>query len=610
MVTGSAYQGTGMKSFLRSPFLIFLLLTLAGLLVYANAIGHPFVHDDVVFIQQNTSIGRWDNIGEAFSRPGVPLQSLKLTTPYYRPVLEIFYRAEYALWGMHPAGFHLFNIVLHVLNAFLVYCLALGWRLKRGWAFAAALLFLVHPLQSEAVACVSGISNLVVAFFFLLGFVGYLKARQAEGRSWGVWTAVALGSFVFALFSKEQAVAFPVCVLLYEFLQGPGQRRGFARWWLPATFFWIVAAYLLLRQVMFPGMMHEAFADQGELWLRIGAIPQTLLGYLKVIFWPVDLHYYRSIDILAPRLVPSLIIVSIVSFGVALCAALPWRFARWAWFGLGWFVLTLAPVLNIVPLINEYSLILSAEHFLYLPLAGALLFLTAATAWGLRTLRDEITVRSRQLLLIGIVLVLSAVTVGQNYFWRGEIPLFERTLRFEPGLGRVHLLLGRAYAQAGRFSDALEEYARGLRIMEDYVKKAGHSRAKDVYLHYVKTTHFYRGQCYRALGDLARSSEEYGVALDVVLEHMASSDIEVKDSVIANDLAINLIRTGDRTRARAFLHQALTSDPHNVEAMNNLGVMDLEEGRKADAVFWFERALKISPVFRPAWDNLKRAESL
>ncbi|MBF0569781.1 MAG: hypothetical protein HQL18_03300, partial [Candidatus Omnitrophica bacterium] len=204
---------------------VFLLLVLAGLAVYANAIFHPFVHDDVVFIAQNPNIARWDNLFEAFFRTGVPFQSLQLTTPYYRPVLEVFYRAGFSLFGMNPAGFHCLNILLHILNAFLLYLVCLGLRLKRSWAFAVALVFLVHPVQSEAVACVSGISNLAVTVFCLGAFLSYLQARRFDGARAAGWSAGALILFVLALLPKEQAIIFPALVLTYEFFMPTGMSR-------------------------------------------------------------------------------------------------------------------------------------------------------------------------------------------------------------------------------------------------------------------------------------------------------------------------------------------------------------------------------------------------
>jgi len=605
---------------------VLMVLSVLGFLVYFNAIAHPFVHDDVVFVQMNPNIGRWDNLLETFLTPGVPFQTLKITTPYYRPLLEIFYRLQYLLFGMNPAGFHFFNILLHILNAFLVFLLSLRLRLKKSWAFAIALIFLVHPVQSEAVACVSGISNLVVTGLVLATFLAYLETRVRTGRMRRVWQAGSAGLFCLALFSKEQAVVFPVIILLYELLwPGAGSRMPgtlpdakrrtpdygnfVRRWWFPATYFWLVGLYLSWRSVLFPGFFHEALENPVEFTLRLWAIPKTLLMYIGVILWPAGLHYYRSVDILIQDLPMLLGFLACALFVLSVCLSLPERFRRWAWFGLAWFLVTLLPVANIVPLINEYSLILAAEHFLYFPLVGFLIFLAAIGGWMLTTLKGQVTSRFCRLLLVFIAVILAALTIKQNDFWRGEVPLFERTLKYEPGLGRVHLLLGKAYVMQYRIQEALAEYSAGLQIMQGYVKKARHFKVADVYLQYVKTAHFDRGQCYLAMGQVARANEEYLASLAVRMQYLHSPEISGQDSLTASNLGLNFIRLGNKAEAKKYFELALQFDGRNFQALNNLGMWYMGNGEKQKARYWLEQALKVQPGFVLAWENLKKLDA-
>ena len=596
-----------MKQCLRSRFQVFWALALVGFAVYANAIQHPFVHDDVVFIQQNPNISRWDNIADAFLRPSAPSAAEAIRIPYYRPLLEVVYRLEFSLFGMHSARFHFFNIALHILNAFLVFLLGTSLRLLRSWSFCVALIFLVHPVQSEAVACISGISNLTAALFCLGTILSYLRAREPLAKGMKAWSFLTVILFVVALFSKEQAVAVPIIILVYEFLWRKESFQSFSKWALLASLFWILAAYLFWRQVIFPGMMTGAFENSGELVLRFASIPRTILDYLGVVFWPSDLHYYRSVDILSPKLLPTAWFISVVCLVMTVCLVLVGRLGRWAWFGVAWFIAALVPVLNIVPLINEYSFILTAEHFLYLPLVGILIFCAAAVGWASRTMHGEISLLVWRGVFLVILGLFAVMTVRQNFFWRGEVPLFERTLVFEPGFGRVHLLLARAYAGSGRFPEALGEYARGLRIMEDYVKKARLSKAQDVYLDYVQEAHFERAECYRAMGRLPESTEEYLWTLGMKVA--SSYDVSGRASRAANNLALNFIRMGDRERAKRFFELAVRLDPRSVEAMNNLGLFFSEEGQRQTAIFWFEQAIKRDPLFHPAWENLKRVQN-
>ncbi len=586
-------------------FQVLIGLAVLGFLVYGNAIFHPFVHDDVVFVLHNPNIARWDNIGEAFLMPGVPFQSLRITTPYYRPVLEILYRAQHAVFGMNPAGFHFFNIILHILASWLVFLAVRFWGFRRPWAAWVAVFFLVHPVQSEAVACVSGISNLAVAVLLLWSFVLYAKSKMARGRGGKFDLALSGLIFIGALLTKEQAVLLPFVLAAYEIAS---RRKGTA---FPAAgrllvFFVLTAAYFFWRGHLFPGHVSSAFENRPELFLRLMAIPRIIMMYLGLIVFPWGLHYYRSVDIMQPPGWAWGLLTALAGLGWSLFVWSPPRLKRPVVIGFSWGFVFLLPALNIVPLINEFSFILTAEHFLYLSLAG---FLAGGSAlafpWIQRLKSDTILA----LLLVGAV-VFSGQTAWQNAFWRGEIPLFERASRFEPGLGRVRLLLARAYLEEKRYSEAMEEFAKGLSIMEDYVRRTHHPKARVAYQQFIKGVYRDRGQVYMALGDLPRSSEEFRASIAVKIENLEFKDTGIDDSQTANNLAMNLLRMGKREEARRWWEVAVRMEPGNAEALNNLGMLALERKDRRAAIFFFQRSLRAAPGFPPAEQNLIRARQL
>ncbi|MCA9402030.1 MAG: hypothetical protein KC713_10400, partial [Candidatus Omnitrophica bacterium] len=158
-----------------------LLLIVIGLMCFGNAIQHPFVHDDKVFILNNPYISDF-NLKNIFLQTSETNKLYPLANTYYRPFLNIIYRWQYQLMGFNAHGYHLFNIILHILNALIVYLLMFRLSLgKKGWSFVIALFFLVHPVQSEAVACVAGISNLMFAYFFLLALYFYVCSYDFPG---------------------------------------------------------------------------------------------------------------------------------------------------------------------------------------------------------------------------------------------------------------------------------------------------------------------------------------------------------------------------------------------------------------------------------------------
>ena len=588
----------------KSPgtYMVFAVLCVLGLLVYANAIPHPFLHDDVVYIQLNPFIARWDNVLDVFVYPRLPFGQVQ--TPYYRPVLEIIYRLEFLFSGMNAWGFHLVNVLLHILNGWLVYLCACRLRLTRTWAFFLAALFLVHPVQTEAVACISGISNLAVAALMLWAWLMHVRGR-ARGR---LVIGEALVVFLVALFTKEQAMVFGGVVLLYEILYRRETWRVKFRVMLPYAL--MTVSFWAWRAFLFPGFSAEIWANPYELQLRMLALARTLLMDLGLIVWPVDLHYYRSINVLAPYAAAwgiLAVFVLVGAWGICRTAA---HVRRGLLFGLGLALVMLLPGLNILPLINEYALILAAEHFLYLPLFGILLL--AGVAGSAAGHGMPVYVRWAGVVLgVALIVVAGALTVRQNTFWRGEVVLFERTVRFEPGLGRVRMLLARAYAQEGHFSDAERQYTEALRIMENYVKRTAATRgqgasvtARDVYEQFVKAIREDRAQVRLMTGDLRGAAEDYRASL----AHAASGSSKDNghESALANNWGLALLQTGDRRGAREAFGLALRLNARQVQTMNNLGMMALERLDRATAKFWFTRAVSIAPGFLPAVENLKK----
>src|SRR5262249_24708093 len=149
------------------------------------------------------------------TRPGI--SGPQGANPYYRPALDVLYKTEYVLFGFNPHGYHLFNVLLHILNGVMVY--ALVYFLGAGTSFAAvtAMLFLIHPVQTESVACVAGVSNLVYSWAVLVSLLLYIIARSKSAGKYSVLVyALSLIYFLIALFSKEQAIVLPFLIVLFD----------------------------------------------------------------------------------------------------------------------------------------------------------------------------------------------------------------------------------------------------------------------------------------------------------------------------------------------------------------------------------------------------------
>ncbi len=632
-----------------SLFKVSALLLCLGLVSYANAIFHPFVHDDVVFIQNNPHLGSWRDLSSIFFRSSIGLtsgQPFSIINSYYRPLLEILYKIQYLVFHLNPHGYHLFNVLLHSVNSILVYVLIMflpdgnSFVLKRKiLAFCTAIFFLIHPVQTEAVACVSGVSNLVFAFFCLLSFICYLLAGNPGGshRSVG-WYGLALIFFGMALLAKEQAIMFPLLIILYEFCFHADLTRGkfiprFLKFaisksssfiekrgiiprfpevkyckfletgytynnFLRITGFLILAGgYFVLRKIITGASLAHIFDFKDELVLRVLQIPSVLLTFTGLMIFPAGLHYYRSVDVLQPFVLPMMIFSLFFGLLVFLVRQMPRIYWRWLAFSGGWFLLSLAPSLNIVPLINEYSFILTAEHFLYFSATGFVLFMVLVGSYGVARIFKE---KEKIGVLLVAVLVLSGVvlTMKQNTYWRDEVPLFKRVVSFEHTFGRGHFLLAKAYYFHKEYPPAIIEYRIALDIMKNYLGKTKSFQAKKLYLGFLKEIYFDLAHCYEFQANLPGAIREYENALA----------IDPPDARLHNNLGVDYLYLNNFVQGIIHFQKAIALNPRDLQARNNLAICQIKQGNFNQAKETLEGVLKIDPNFQAAQQNLQRLE--
>ncbi len=547
-------------------FRVFITLCVLGVLCYFNALENPFVHDDVVFILQNPKVHQLSGMGEVFDKSSFAPQSIAVANSYYRPFLDIVYRLEYWFFGISPAGYHLFNIVLHLANAFLIFVF-LCWLSKREILSAlVAMFFLVHPVQTEAVACISGISNLLFAFFLLSSFLFYIRTADRGhflslgAQAWAYSSALIL--FGAALLCKEQAIVLPLLLLLYELCFPRVTGFNNLGWRLRLTGFLIVSGgYFLWRKIVIGGFLNSFVSNWGEFYLRLKSFPAMIMNHLQTVFLPMDLHYYRSYDILLPWVLPALSFALFILVCVLIWYILPKKSQPLFSFGLGWFFLTLLPTTSMIPLVHEYSLIAAFEHFLYLPLAGLLWSLFI----GLDFLADQIFHKNSSSVkkVFGVVMIIACVilTQTQTKMWKSEIVLFKKAVKYENNMGRLHLLLAKAYHAAGDLSQAKRQYAITRDIMSRYLAKVRDPRVRP----------FYEGFLRESLLGLATSSQALG----------------------------------DYLQEQKYYKEVLVLTPADTAVLNNLGVVTIRLGQRQEALGYFNEALRIDSGFGPAQNNLK-----
>lgn len=343
-----------------------LALVLVSALVYAGSFEGEFVSDDLSSIVNNPLLRSLD--GAHVKRIFTGFDG-----PNYMPLKVFSLALDYRLWGPEPAGFHLTNLIVHILAALLVHRILLRLELGAFTALFVALIWAVHPLQVESVAWISERKNVLSGLFFFAAFYVYLSFSEHGRRA--AYLGM-LGLYVLALLSKMNTLVLPAVCLAYEAAFRFRLRR---RDWLASLPLFLlgaaVAAYNLVGSRVHGGPYHGGSAV--VTWLSSSVV---VLRYLKNALWPTDLSFYYDVP-LRGCLLDRPVLLSVLSLA-GIAAATLWcirRRQRVAFWVL-WFGITLAPMLNLIPFRA-----LMHDRYMYLALLGPLVGLGMGLSWAART---------------------------------------------------------------------------------------------------------------------------------------------------------------------------------------------------------------------------------
>lgn len=415
-----------------------LLLAAGVAAAYAASLGAAFQFDDYNVIVQNPAVQSWTALGEELGKG-------------LRPVLKATYALSWTLGGGEPLAFHAFNVLVHALNAILLYFI--GLRLAARWrpglenaVLLAALVFALHPVQTEAVTYASGRSSSLVASFYLGALLVYLRGGSA-------WASLAL--FALACGTKETALTLPAALLLCELASGGridwravAKRQG-AHWLLA-----LALAGAAFAHDRYGNFIAVAFSQRG--------IAENLLSQVQGIGYLVSrlfAPHRLNIDPALPALFAwdAALAFQAAALGTLLLVGVySLRKRPWIGFGVCWFFLQLAPTNSLMPRLDVAN-----ERQLYLALWGLALALSVQLA----------TLPWPRLAAGGaaaaLLAVLAALGVPRQLDYRSEIALWEAAVREAPWNARAYNNLGYARAVAGDHPGAVREFRQALAFDPD-----------------------------------------------------------------------------------------------------------------------------------------------
>ncbi|HTY08132.1 MAG TPA: tetratricopeptide repeat protein [Candidatus Edwardsbacteria bacterium] len=524
-----------------------LLIALAVAAAYWPALRAGFGYDDRFFVQENEGIRQWSSIPSYFVQPATSLASVRWQG-IWRPLRSLSFLLDYKLWGPGPAGFHLTNIALHLANALLFYILLLLLFKDAAAALAAALLFALHPAQTEAVAWISSRGDLLFALFALGSLI---LSHLARGRRTALTLAGSLLCFALALLAKETAIVLPALVMLTDWLQaGPEFPRTLRQRRTAYILFWSLAVlYFIARRLVLGASGQcpywgDSFATTALTMVRVAA------DYVRLAVWPWPLHvdYVYTLSTSPDWRVAGCALLLAALTALAVRDARRGRRFAWAW---AWFMAALLPVSNLIPITT-----LLAERFLYLPLMGVAAW--AALRWS--------AARPRIIWSLPLAAVLcgcAAVSMLRALEWRDPLAFWRAEVRREPRSFIAQGYLGGLHFEAGRYDSAELYYLRSAALEPRYV-----------------VAHAGLARLYAARGDCQAAAA-----------HVAAWLAQDPDAADAHLLqGICAAGSGDRGRAEAAFRRAAALDPNSQRAWYDLGLVLQDQRRFAEAVAAYQRA--------------------
>lgn len=631
-----------------STWFLFILLLLA-VVPYLNTLQNSFVYDDNNEVVTNTYIRGFSHVGEIFSTRILAHLGARGATNYYRPISIFGFLICYKLFGLLPYGFHLANVVLHGIIVCMLFGLSKRLFQDEWLAFIAAALFALHPIHTESVAWVSGVTDLDLAVFYLATFWLFLaSARPNGGRSEWMNVGMAL-SFVLTLLSKEQAITLPLLATLYEhFYRDDRSSTTFRQKLARYGALWLLVPVYVLFRIRFFGAFAPVQLTRNVTWYQavLSAFPLTL-RYLWMMIWPVRLiAYYPFHKSTTPS--DAVVLASIVA--LCLCAlifAALWKRHRLVSFGLIWFFLNIAPVLNsrwLGP--NVFT-----ERYLYLPSVG----FCWVVAWGIRELWNRFADRPRVwrgALAVGllVVAVLGFIRIVlRNRDWRDDETYYRVTLADMPEAEGLRLNLGAVYWNRMRYDDAEREWKLALKVSPDSAQLLNNlglvcaeRKQNDEAIAYFERSirlrpnytdaHLNLGRLYEAEGRGAEAEVQLQAAVALAPLNIAArnelgtlyfnsgrlqeAEDQFKASMasIPNASAVDslgdiALRDGQRDAAEKAYRQAAGLDAVDERAHFGLAGILEAQGRQSEAATEYRAVLSVDPLNRDAQAGLKRISS-
>lgn len=437
-----------------------ILIILVTVLSYANILNNQFVIDDKTFIVNWQTKNNFDLA--AFFKGDVPMGHEGV----YRPIRSMIYSLYWPIFNAYPFGYHLHSILIHLFSTVLIYLILI--RLFPKLAFWTALLFGVHPIHTETISYISSSMETTGIVFFLLSFYFYIKGKT---KNYYILSVILAG---LAFFTSEITLTLPLVIIFYDLLFNNKSKFSINKY---VPYFLAAAGYLVTRFFILHIVSRGPYLAD-SIYLTFLTMTKVIIKYIVLTIVPINqavnqliskgieasvYRDYRTEAIKAQTIGDWQILLSLALIIILLLMIVKfWRKYPLISFGLGWFFITLLPVLEIVPqgaMLNE--------RFLYLPSLGILLIIV----YTISNLAKKPVMITFLLLL---TVFYSVLTISRNFDWHDNISLWSKDVQVYPNDNAyAYFQLGNAYLEKNEVEAAIKNYQTSFNINPYFVVALG-----------------------------------------------------------------------------------------------------------------------------------------
>jgi tetratricopeptide (TPR) repeat protein len=573
---------------------IFGILFLLALIIYSSSLKGPFICDDTQLIITNEYIKDFHTLPLLFNTEVFKSSGLnrEFAFRYYRPLQLFSFAIDYFIWKMNPLGYHLTNVLIHVLMSFLVYYFLYQLFTNYSLALLSSVLFCVHPLQTESVSYIAGRSELLVSLFTLLTLVTYIDyVRQNTKRNIYL---ISLISFICALLSREAGFLFfvPFFILVMGLKSRISKSSLLFNF---VSFLGILCIYILLRLTL---LVKIQILPRGN--YNLGGDLLNFLAisweYLRLLIFPKGLHVLRMLE--PPWLGRPFFVFLYLLFAISLLILIILALIRKKYvllFGIAWFILSFIYLIRFMYKFSATFLTME-EHWIYLASIGFFVIL----AFLILSIP-----KNKLIVLSGILLIFTwgILTFRQNMIWANQTAFYRHNLKFiKPSLSYILYtnLIGSLQAE-GRYEEALRKIDEGLLINPGfflyflqrgsiYQRMERYSDAEEAYREVLKIAPY----CWRAHQELRDLMHRRGMIYQIEPDPTFSPN---ENKIMA------LVKMGEFGRAFELLDEDLQTTPTpNLYII--AGIALGEQGEFQEAIKAFNLALEKDPQNKRALHNL------